>query len=103
MSKFNLFAVFILSMFLFSMTTNAQSKCSTMKMDKKHQTGDTTKVNSIERKGAINFKSIDKNKDGKVFQCPMDAKVISDKQEPCPLCHMDLDEVTIKKAKENLK
>ena len=46
---------------------------------------------------------IDKNKDGKVFECPMDAEVISDKQEPCPLCKMDLDEVTIAKAQENLK
>jgi hypothetical protein len=58
---------------------------------------------SIIRDKSVDVASIDKNKDGKVYQCPMDAQVISDKQEPCPLCKMDLDEVSIADAKEHLK
>ncbi|MBS3945016.1 MAG: hypothetical protein KGZ42_05920 [Melioribacter sp.] len=63
---------------------------------------DSTKVDDIVRKGVIDLQSIDKNKDGKVFQDPMDWNVISDKAGKCPLCKMTLKEVTIKKAKENL-
>jgi Cu(I)/Ag(I) efflux system membrane fusion protein/cobalt-zinc-cadmium efflux system membrane fusion protein len=64
---------------------------------------DTTKIENIVREGVIDLKKIDKNKDGKVFQDPMDWNVISDKAGKCPLCKMTLKEVTIKKAKENLK
>ncbi|MEW6508901.1 MAG: efflux RND transporter periplasmic adaptor subunit [Bacteroidota bacterium] len=56
----------------------------------------------IVRKGIIDLKSIDKNKDGKVFQDPMDWNVISDKPGVCPLCGMDLEEVTLDTAKKNL-
>jgi multidrug efflux pump subunit AcrA (membrane-fusion protein) len=56
----------------------------------------------IIRKGIIDLKSIDKNKDGKVFQDPMDWNVISDKPGKCPLCGMDLEEVTLEVAKKNL-
>jgi Cu(I)/Ag(I) efflux system membrane fusion protein len=56
----------------------------------------------IIRKGIIDLKSIDKNKDGKVFQDPMDWNVISDKPGVCPLCGMDLEEVTLDAAKKNL-
>jgi hypothetical protein len=61
-----------------------------------------SKTESIVREGKINLQKIDKNKDGKVFQCPMDWNVISDKAAKCPKCKMDLSEVTIQKAKENL-
>jgi transcription initiation factor IIE alpha subunit len=54
-------------------------------------------------KGIINVEAIDKNKDGKVYQDQMDWNVISDKPGTCPLCKMTLEEVTVKKAKENLK
>jgi hypothetical protein len=57
---------------------------------------------SIIRKGKIDLKKIDKNKDGKVFQCPMDWNVISDKSGTCPTCKMKLEEVTLPKAKDNL-
>ncbi len=53
-------------------------------------------------KGIINLKAIDQNKDGKVFQCPMDFNVLSDKPGIDPKCGMKLKEVTIKEAKENL-
>ena len=59
-------------------------------------------MSSIVRKGEIDLKAIDKNKDGKVFQDMMDWNVISDTAGECPLCGMTLKEVTIDKAKENL-
>ncbi|MCB9208512.1 MAG: efflux RND transporter periplasmic adaptor subunit [Ignavibacteriales bacterium] len=58
---------------------------------------------SIVHEGVIDVESIDKNKDGKVFQDPMDWNVISDKEGRCPLCNMFLKEVTIEEAKKNLK
>lgn len=61
------------------------------------------KDQSIVHKGVINVDAIDKNKDGKVYQDQMDWNVISDKPGTCPLCKMTLEEVTVKKAKENLK
>jgi Cu(I)/Ag(I) efflux system membrane fusion protein len=62
-----------------------------------------TQESSIVRKGVIDVESIDKNKDGKVFQDMMDWNVISDKPGECPLCGMTLKEVTIDEAKANLK
>ena len=59
-------------------------------------------MNSIVHEGVIDLQSIDKNKDGKVFQDQMDFNVISDKAGECPLCKMTLKEVTLEKAKENL-
>jgi hypothetical protein len=57
----------------------------------------------IVRKGTIDLKAIDVNKDGKVYQDLMDWNVISDKPGKCPLCKMTLEEVSLSKAKENLK
>lgn len=61
------------------------------------------KQESIVREGKIDLKKIDKNKDGKVFQDPMDWNVISDESGKCPICKMTLKEVTLKEAKGNLK
>ena len=58
--------------------------------------------NSIVHEGVVDVNMIDKNKDGKVFQDPMDWNVISDEPGKCPLCNMKLAEVTIAEAKENL-
>lgn len=60
------------------------------------------KQESIVRKGTIDLNAIDKNKDGKVFQDLMDWNVISDKPGTCPICEMELKEVTLEKAKQNL-
>ncbi|MEN8194139.1 MAG: efflux RND transporter periplasmic adaptor subunit [Bacteroidota bacterium] len=57
---------------------------------------------SIVHEGVIDVKSIDTNRDGKVFQDPMDWNVISDEDGRCPLCGMFLKEVTIEEAKKNL-
>ena len=58
---------------------------------------------SIIRKGVINLKAIDKNKDGMVYEDMMDYNVISDKPGKCPICGMTLKKVTLAKAKENLE
>jgi len=54
------------------------------------------------RKGVIDLASIDKNKDGKLYEDIMDWNVISDEPGECPLCGMTLREYTIKQVKENL-
>lgn len=61
-----------------------------------------SETSSIIRKGVIDLKSIDKNKDGKVFQDQMDWNVISDKPGKCPICGMTLKESTLEEAKANL-
>ena len=76
-----------------------KSDNSKMEMKKDSVKSDT---NNIVRKGIINLKAIDKNKDGKVFQDQMDWNVISDKPGVCPLCGMTLKEVTLKEAKKTL-
>lgn len=63
---------------------------------------DSTMESSIIRKGEIDLKAIDKNKDGKVYQDQMCWNVISDKPGECPQCGMTLKEVSLNKAKENL-
>jgi hypothetical protein len=82
---------------------NDMSKCT----DKAMKMGKDTKTEAkgaIKEKAAkvINLKSIDKNKDGKVYQCPMDFDVISDKPGKDPKCGMELTEVTLEQAKKNL-
>lgn len=76
--------------------SKCKEKCmgmdKTMKMDSKKS----------DKVKAINLKSIDKNKDGKVYQCPMDFDVLSDKPGKDPKCGMDLVEVTLAQAKKNL-
>jgi membrane fusion protein, copper/silver efflux system len=57
---------------------------------------------SIVHEGVIDVESIDKNRDGKLFECPMDWNVISDEAGRCPICNMYLKEYSIKQIKENL-
>ena len=58
---------------------------------------------SIIHKGVVDLKAIDINKDGKVFQDQMDWNVISDSPGRCPICKMPLSEVTLERARQNLK
>jgi hypothetical protein len=90
----------------FGVISCAQEKPETEKKEMhKHATdlkSDSTNQQSIVREGEIDLNAIDENKDGKVFQDPMDWNVISDKAGRCPLCKMELKEVTLNEAKENL-
>ncbi|MCL5028499.1 MAG: hypothetical protein M1480_05705 [Bacteroidetes bacterium] len=56
----------------------------------------------IAYKGVIDLKSIDDNRDGKVYQCPMDFNVLSDKPGVDPKCGMKLKEVSLEQAKKKL-
>lgn len=51
----------------------------------------------------VKVASLDKNNDGKVYQCPMDWEVIADEPGNCPICKMKLVEYTIKDAQKNLE
>ena len=73
------------------MEMHEEEKDSSMKQD-----------TSIVREGVIDLQTIDKNKDGKVYQDTMDWNVISDEPGKCPLCDMKLKEVSLDQAKENL-
>ncbi len=57
---------------------------------------------SIVHQGIVDVESIDKNKDGKLWECPMDWNVISDESGRCPLCNMKLKEYSIDEIKANL-
>ena len=54
------------------------------------------------RTGKIELSAIDKNKDGKLFECPMDWNIISDNSGRCPSCEMKLKEFTLEETKINL-
>ena len=79
-------------------TTDQKTKMKNMKNEKEEVKNNS----SIVREGVIDVESIDKNKDGKVYQDMMDWNVISDEPGKCPLCGMTLKEVTIDEAKKNL-
>lgn len=88
--------IFVLALF---------TACSQENKNPNHNTMDMSKGqidSSIIRNGTIDLVMIDQNKDGKVFQDPMDWNVISDKPGKCPLCEMKLREVSLQDAKENL-
>jgi len=70
-------------------------------MNEEHKMTEEKKSPLI-REGEIDLNAIDENKDGKVFQDQMDWNVISDRPGKCPLCGMNLKEVTLQQAKENL-
>jgi Cu(I)/Ag(I) efflux system membrane fusion protein len=55
---------------------------------------------STNAKSNIDVSSIDKNKDGKVFQCPMKCELPQDKPGECSKCGMDLKEISTKEAQE---
>ena len=74
---------------------------SSMKMGK-DENMKTDYVSPVAYKGVIDVKSIDDNKDGKIYQCPMDFNVLSDKPGVDPKCGMKLKEVSLQQAKKNL-
>jgi Cu(I)/Ag(I) efflux system membrane fusion protein/cobalt-zinc-cadmium efflux system membrane fusion protein len=100
---FALFIVFLFSMVQLQAQSHQHGSHSMKGMtDMKEMNADSSKVENIVRVGTIDLKAIDKNKDGKVFQDPMDWNVISDAPGKCPICKMTLKEVTIKTARQNL-
>lgn len=72
------------------------------KDDKKMDLEEHNHSTSIVHEGVIDVESIDKNKDGKLWECPMDWNVLSDQTGRCPVCNMILKEFSIKEVKSNL-
>ncbi|MBU0559788.1 MAG: heavy metal-binding domain-containing protein [Bacteroidota bacterium] len=52
---------------------------------------------------SVDVKAIDKNKDGKVYQCQMCPQQLTDEPGKCPHCEMDLKEVSIEDAQKSLE
>lgn len=69
---------------------------------KQEQTKIEKKESIVREDEIIDVAAIDINKDGMLFECPMDWNVIDDKPNSCPTCGMDLEEFTVAKTKENL-
>ncbi|GBD87813.1 YHS domain protein [bacterium BMS3Abin03] len=66
------------------------------------ETGKMSETESIVRNGVIDLQAIDENKDGKVYQCPMNANVLSDTPAKDPKCGMVLEELSLNQAADNL-
>ena len=81
---------------------DSKSCCGNQEMHSDMKT-DTIDNSSMVREGKIDLKAIDENSDGKVYQDQMCWNVLSDSEGECPLCGMTLKEVSLDKAKENLK
>jgi hypothetical protein len=55
------------------------------------------------RSQPIDVRALDLNRDGYVYQDPMDWNVIADEKGRCPLCGMYLKKMTMDEAIKNLK
>ena len=96
-------SVFFLSIILMGACKQEEPKKETQAPAVQTEVKSAKVDSTIIRSKDVDVAKIDENKDGKVFQCPMDAQVISDTPGTCPICHMNLDEVSIAEAKEALK
>jgi len=79
--------------------TKKMNCCKTMSNSNHEMKSEKTEMDEIKN---IDLGMVDKNKDGKVYQCLMCADQIADDPGECPKCGMDLKEITLEKAKENL-
>lgn len=75
-----------------------------VKADKKiseHSIGEAP-TSDLVRLGIIDVESLDGNKDGKIYECPMDWNVLNDAHGDCPVCGMDMKEYSLADIKSNL-
>ncbi len=79
--------VALVIMLLSSVLVMAQEHNHTHKGDK-----------SMEKSKTMDMKSIDKNNDGVVYECPMKCEAPSDKPGECSKCGMSLKKVSVKDA-----
>ena len=84
-------AIVLTVMLLSAVTTMAQDHDHMHKSDK-----------SMEKNQTMDMKSIDKNNDGVVYECPMKCEVPSDKPGECSKCGMNLKEVSVKDANSKM-
>jgi len=89
------------SVLAFCLILSCSSKEEHTQLDQSHS---SQKVKSeLVREGVINVESIDANKDGNIYECPMDWNVISDEAGDCPVCGMKLKEYSLDETKKNLE
>jgi uncharacterized protein with PIN domain len=104
---------FFLMIFLTAGVTSAQETINHNKMDdgaKKSCCSSTDKKSgSLMEKSKshdmkeIDLKTIDRNKNGKVYQCSMCPDQLSDESGECSKCGMNLNEVSIEDAQKHLE
>lgn len=109
MVKKNILAVFVIFMAL-TITACGQQKQEEAEAEHQHTMHSDTQMtagmakldSTVVRKGTIDLAQVDVDKDGKVYQCPMDWNVVSDSAGYCPMCNMELEHVSVADAKKNL-
>lgn len=97
-------SVAILALLFTTGSSFGQEETKTMKSDKKcgsgccstKDSGSEMKKEHMGHKGMKGHMSIDKNKDGKIFECPMKCEAGKDVAGECSKCGMKLKEVSIK-------
>jgi len=85
----------VVATFLLATVSTAQEHNHTHKTDKKTES-------KTENQQMMDAKNIDKNNDGKVYQCSMCSDQISDKPGECQKCGMKLSEVSVDDANKKM-
>jgi uncharacterized protein YuzE len=75
--------------------SKTEKKCSSGCCSTK-EAGVETKMEGMDHKEMGDHMSIDKNKDGKIFECPMKCEAGKDEPGECSKCGMELKEVSVK-------
>ncbi len=71
-------------------------------MNMNHMEMDHSRMMQNSDSTSFDLQAIDENNDGKVYQCPMDYDVLSDKPGKCSKCGMKLKEASLKTAADHL-
>lgn len=99
----NVKSIFFIPLFILLILACSNKTKNDQHENHEHNENLAETVNSeLVREGIIDVESIDKNKDGNLYECPMDWNVINDEKGNCPVCGMKLKEYTIAEIKENL-
>ena len=91
---------FIIIVFLAAAALVSFNGCTKADNQQNMHSGETVDSSLIRPAGA-DIAALDANGDGKLFQCPMHYKVISDTFASCPLCKMDLEEHAVTEVSDN--
>jgi len=93
-------AVVMLSGLSFSQDKNDNQGSQKMNMD--HMNMNHNHMQNADDSTTFDLQVIDKNNDGKVYQCPMDYDILSDNPGECSKCGMKLKEVSLETAADHL-